>query len=153
MKVEKAFHQGRLFIRDAIQNKLNFLMLRVRENLSDEIWSTDTEREKCTLSVMRLAYDVFDREPVSKDDLHLYKMTQRQLNDVVGVMQAQLSKYDLTMASFQSLNELGYDIASSVHSRIKDFDVIRSKLYDLQMLDSQRAELLQTLAEAEKIHD
>jgi hypothetical protein len=141
--------EGRVLIRDVLQERLHDLKGIVRESLPPG-W-TKKERLKCSLSSMALAYKMYRGESIKKYQLGDHQLNLAKIQDIVDAMQNQLRVLGLTMDDFDALNRMINDIASSVHSRIEDIALLRQKLTDLEISEADRGELIHLLNLSEKI--
>jgi predicted component of type VI protein secretion system len=149
MKSKINLREGIVLVRDMLQEKLHNLEDIVMDSLPDS-WP-EKERLKCKLSSMSLAYDMYQGGSVSMYQLRRHELNSENVKDIAVAMQNQLSALGLTMDSFDALNRMTNDIASSVHSRILDINVLRQKLAELDMSEADRGKLIELLTLAEKI--
>jgi hypothetical protein len=98
---------------------------------------------------MSLAYDMYRGESISYSQLRKHRLTSGNVEDIVVAMENQLGALGLTMDAFNALNQKTNSIALSAHSWIRDFNVLRQKLTELDISEAGRSELMQLLALAE----
>jgi len=145
MRANQAARDGYILVRDLIQDSLNALMFLVKGNLNNEI------RMKCTLNAMQCAYDFSVTNKILRYRLGNLDLTEEQLKDIQTAMETTFQTLGLTMNDFRTLNKLGNDIASSVHSHNLDIASLRSKLTELPLDDNTREELEEMLQIASRV--
>ena len=145
MRASQAARDGYLLVRDLIQDSLNALMFLVKGNLNNEI------RMKCTLNAMQCAYDFSVTNKILRYRLGNLDLTEEQLKDIQTAMETTFQTLGFTMNDFRTLNKLGNDIASSVHSHNLDIASLRSKLTELPLDDNTREELEEMLQIASRV--
>ena len=145
MRASQAARDGYILVRDLIQDSLNALMFLVKRNLNNEI------RMKCTLNAMQCAYDFSVTNKIVRYRLGNLDLTEEQLKDIQTAMETTFQTLGFTMNDFRTLNKLGNDIASTVHSHNLDIASLRSKLTELPLDDNTREELEEMLQIASRV--